>query len=301
MLSVITLVRNRNRMLANFVKGWSAQSGVDLELIVVRAGGQEDPRDATHHHADIPVHHVSLAPALDDESIAYSHARNTGARAATGDLLMFCDADTIPGEDLGRSMHHALSDCDALMTADVRYLPPTADVAGFAASELVAVARPHPARPLPPPAGKVDLSFPHTLVWGLCMALRTSSFHEVGGFDESFSGYAVEDTDLAMKVRSSGRPAGLIGGACVIHQHHDSFEPPLHQMRSTLTNAQRYRKKWGVWPIEGWLEQFEALGLIEWNEAALRIIREPTPDEIENHRQRSAAPFRNDPDAVRSA
>ncbi len=292
MLSVVTLARNRNRMLRDFLRAWSLQDLDELEVVVVRAGGDEDPTEVGVGAATPTVRHVSLPAGLDTEAIAYSHARNAGAAAARGDRLVFCDADTMPASGCAQRLHDALGDHDALVTGDVRYLPPGVDLSRPPES-LVALARPNPGRPTPPAVpGEVDLTWRHEMVWGLCMGLRTSTFRDLGGFDESFCGYAGEDTDLATAVRLSGRPAGAVGGAVVLHQHHDSFEPPLHQLRATVANAQRYRDKWGAWPMEGWLEGFASTGLIDWGDDLVEVLRDPTPDEIEAHRCRVAAPFR---------
>jgi hypothetical protein len=81
------------------------------------------------------------------------------------------------------------------------------------------------------------------------------------------------------------------------HRHHDVFEPPLQQMTATLANAQRFRHRWGHWPMEGWLSEFARMGLIEWTPQATtaRVVREPTADEVESARRRSALPFRSPP------
>ena len=292
MLSVVTLVRNRNRMLDDFLRAWSGQDLAELEIVVVRAGGHEDPHSVAQCDRTMHVRHVELAPTLDCESIAYSHARNAGAAAAHGDRLLFCDADTIPTPSFATRLHAGLGRIDALVTGDVRYLPPAVDTSQ-PIDVLCNVARPHPRRPVPPDRpGEVDTSLRHELVWGLCMGVRATTFRDVGGFDETFVGYAGEDTDFATAVRRSGRPAGLVGGATVLHQHHDSFEPPLHQMRATVANAQRYRDKWGAWPMEGWLEQFASMNLIDWGAQRIEVVRDPTADEIERSRCRFAAPFR---------
>lgn len=291
MLSVITLVRNRNRMLHDFLRGWSEQRVDELEVVVVRAGGEEDPRDVAESYSSLDIEHVTLGDDLDDDRIAYSHARNAGARAAHGDRLVFCDADTIAAGNIAARLHDALGEYDALLTGDVLYLPPDADLSQ-PIDDLTQIARRHPRRPIPPDDASVELTLRHEMVWGLCMAMRASTFHSLGGFDEEYLGYAGEDTDLARAAAQSGRRAGLVGGAVVLHQHHDSFEPPLHQMEATLLNARRYRRKWGVWPMDGWLDQFEQLGLITRRGDDIDIDRLPTDDEIESHRCRLAAPFR---------
>jgi GT2 family glycosyltransferase len=101
---------------------------------------------------------------------------------------------------------------------------------------IAAVGRSHPARERPPTSG-VRMGRRHDLVWGLCMAMRRKLFECAGGFDESYNGYAGEDTDLATTIFVLGVPAGLVGDAFVLHRHHDSFEPPLQQLELTLQNA----------------------------------------------------------------
>lgn len=283
-------------MLRRFLEGWAGQSGdPDLEVVVVHAGGTQDPGAIADRFESLDVRIVELVHVNDGadvggEAIAYSAARNLGAAHARGEHLWFADADTIAGPHAAIEMQGALQCHDALLTGVISYLPPDADTScGF--DELRELARPHPARPAPVGDG-VDLSFRHELVWGLSMAMRRSTFAAAGGFDEGYHGYAGEDTDLAVALRAHGVPAGVVPGVEVLHQHHDSWEPPLHQFNATIENARRYHDKWGEWPMEGWLGQFENLGLIDRDGDSLYVVRQPTADEIDRHHMTCAAPFR---------
>lgn len=288
MLSIVTLVRNRNAMLSRLLDGVERSVG-SCEVVVVRAGGDEDPADvAVDRRIDVRV----VALAGDDERIPYSRARNAGAEAARSDRLCFLDADCIPSAGFVDALDRALAAHDALSTVDVRYLP-NAPVVDWSDATLWQISRRHPARPRPPDEG-VLISDDHELVWGLCMGMRRASFDRVGGFDTGYGGYAGEDTDLAVALRNSGVPVALVGGAVVFHQHHDSFEPPLGQFAATVANCRRFRAKWGRWPMEGWLRQFRELGLLHWEADGeiAEIVRTPTPSEIEAARRRQALPFR---------
>ncbi len=292
MLSVVTLVRNRNALLRAFLGGIAAQDA-PVEVVVVRAGGDEDPRQvidavrglrATVTEVDAP-----------DERIPYSAARNAGAAAATGEHLAFCDADTIASPTFAGSIDRALAEHDALCTGEVRYLPP-GDTAATDFASLLARSRPHPHRE-PVPSTGVALSDGHELVWGLCMAMRHSTFERAGGFDEGYGGYAGEDTDLGRTLADLGVPVALVADAVVLHQHHDSYDPPVQQLRATVANAQRYRDKWGTWPMEGWLEGFRELGLLDWSPAAGRctVLRDPSSAELDACLRTVALPFEEVP------
>ncbi len=292
MLSVVTLVRDRNELLRSFLAGIAGQDA-PVEVVVVRAGGDEDPREVVDAVGGLRAT-VAEVDAPDDR-IPYSAARNAGAAAATGEHLAFCDADTIASPTFAGSIDRALSDLDALCTGEVRYLPPGATVSvDFA--ELSARSRPHPHRE-PVPAAGVALSDRHELVWGLCMAMRHSTFERAGGFDEGYGGYAGEDTDLGTTLAALGVPVALVADAVVLHQHHDSYEPPVQQLRATVANAQRYRDKWGTWPMAGWLEGFAELGLLDWSPDSARctVLRDPGPDELDACLRTVALPFEEVP------
>lgn len=289
MLSVVTLVRNRNEMLHELLRGLERQTDRRFEVVIVQAGGEQDPARIVDLFPDLAasIHRLDLD---DGDPIPYSRARNLGAAGALGEHLAFCDADTIATPSFVGSVHGALDVHDAIVSGDVLYLPPVV-VADHDVDELALLGRPHPARQRAPITG-ARLDARHELLWGLCMAMRRSTFERAGGFDEQYGGYAGEDTDLAVTCRGLGVPAGLVADAAVLHQHHDSFDPPVQQLVETVANAQHFRDKWGTWPMEGWLAGFEDMGLIERTGDRAVVIRTPTPSEVESCRQRCAAPFR---------
>ena len=289
-LSLLTLVRNRNGYLRNLIRGLAASTMPPLELVVVRAGG-EDPRTVVS--AQLPFRVRVLEVSSPTDRIPYATARNTAARAAQGEAIVFIDADCIPSATFAERITAALRREDALCIGDVLYLPPDAAKGEWTEAALQQVGRPHPAREASPRSG-VTASERYALVWGLCMALRRSTFFRLGGFDERYGGYAGEDTDLAFTAKAAGVPLRLVAGADVFHQHHDVFEPPLQQFEATLANARHFHAKWGWWPMEGWLQRFAALGLIHWDTGAadVRIERLPTPEEVEAARFETAAALR---------
>ena len=289
MLSIVTLVRDRNAMLDRLLAGCARQRGGPCEVVVVRAGGSEDPAEVAARHPGVEVRTTTVPGA--QGTIPYATARNHGAEVARGEVLAFCDADTIPSSGFVGAMTSALAAHDALATGEVRYLAPEAEATDDEA-ELLRRSAPHPDRD-PVPASGVALGGRAELVWGLCMVLRRSTFVRLGGFDERFTGYAGEDTDLSTRADAAGLPVALVGGATVFHQHHDWFDPPVQQLRATVANATRYHETWGRWPMEGWLAAFAAMGLVDWEPSSDRcaVLRTPSPAEVEACRRTLAAPF----------
>lgn len=290
-LSLLTLVRNRTVYLHGLLDALVHAPDPPAEVVVAVCGG-EDPR-AGAPPTPFPVRFLDIESG---ERIAYSPARNACARAAAAEHVLFLDADCVPLPGALAAFDAALAAEDGIAIGEVLYLPP--DVV-LDPSDVVATARagrPHPARPAPPRTGW-ERSDRYDLVWGLSIAVRRRTFLDLGGFDEGYGGYAGEDTDFAESARKAGIPLVVVADAAVAHRHHDVFEPPIQQLAATVANAQRFRDKWGWWPMGGWLEGFADLGLIEWSPdaARARIVREPTGAEIEAARRTSARPFRESP------
>jgi hypothetical protein len=88
-------------------------------------------------------------------------------------------------------------------------------------------------------------------------------------------------------------PAALVAGAEIFHQHHDTWEPPLQQAEATVANAQRFRDRWGWWPMDGWLAAMAELGIIRWSPEATEaiVVRPPTTAEVAAAHRPAALPF----------
>lgn len=289
-LSLLTLTRNRTALLADLLAALDAAPDPPAEVVVGVCGGD----NPAPHLPSVGFPTRLLDVGSDGDRIPYSAARNACARAARARNLLFLDADCVPEPGALRAFDLALEATGGLCIGGLRYLPPgehdLKDVVG-----LVEASRPHPARPVPPAAGWTP-SDAYELVWGLGIGIPKAAFVALGGFDTGYGGYAGEDTDLAVAARQAGVPLHVVAGATVFHRHHDVFEPPLQQLRATVANAQRFRDKWGWWPMSGWLQAFADGGWIRWTPGAetADVVRDPTPDEIEAVRETVAYAFRDE-------
>ncbi len=190
---------------------------------------------------------------------------NAGAQYALrsgADLLIFLDVDCIPGPLLVQRYRQlaATETTPSLLCGPVAYLPPPPPD-GYRLAGLAGLGRPHPARPVPPEAGVLP-GADHNLFWSLSFAVRAEVWRKLGGFCEQYRGYGGEDTDFGQLAASNQVALTWVGGAWAYHQHHDSADPPVQHLHDIIRNATLFRRRWGWWPMEGWLAEFERRGLI---------------------------------------
>ncbi len=259
--AVITLVAGRHAHLALQRRGLLAgELRPDLHVVV----SMNDPhaRDVLDSHAPCPdVIDLPHRPG----PLPLARARNTGAAHALSsgaDLLIFLDVDCVPGTRLvPRYLQLAASEpSPTVLCGPVSYLP-TPPAAGYQLAALAELGRPHPARPVPPETG-TQPGGDHTLFWSLSFAVHAAQWRELGGLCEQYAGYGGEDTDFGQLAASRGIALTWVGGAWAYHQYHPSADPPVQHLHDIIGNATIFHRRWGWWPMSGWLDEFERRGLI---------------------------------------
>ncbi len=255
--SVITLCAGREEHLSRLIAGLANSISIPYELIIVFMG------ESTFHPPNLhfPIKTVHLPRS--SSSLPLAAARNLGAKNSSGENLVFLDVDCIPAPNLVSLYAEALSKNPSyLLSGTVRYL-----------CDFL------PASPsLPSPADLDRLSAPHRLqkthtkltvtdryelFWSLNFALTRATWEKIGGFDEAFSGYGAEDTDFAFTARAQNIPLAHLP-AKAWHQHHHTEIPPRQHLESIVKNARCFHEKWGIWPMESWLQAFSDQGLIRF-------------------------------------
>ncbi|MFI1678247.1 glycosyltransferase family 2 protein [Streptomyces sp. NPDC020607] len=262
--AVITLAAGRHRHLLLQQDGLArGERGPDHYVVV----SMDDPAIAPLATGREPAAEVVTLP-LADGRLPLAAARNEGAARAVAlgaDLLVFLDVDCVPGPTLLDSYVNAAHDW-ALLCGTVAYLPPPPR-GGYPLDELHHLAEPHPARPVPAHGQVLRGGDPH-LFWSLSFALTARTWKHVGGFCEAYTGYGGEDTDFAATAAHRGVDLWWVGGAPAYHQHHPTQQPPVQHIDDILRNGAIYKRRWGSWPMEGWLRAFEARGLAVYDHAA---------------------------------
>ena len=224
---------------------------------------------------DLPCDVVHL-PVASGVPLPLARARNLAVSRAVGEhgaeLVVALDVDCLPSPGLiGRYEDAAREQPAALLSGPVRYLQPGAPADGPLPSEAeLGAAPPHPARPVPA-EGTLQSEPRYELFWSLSFAMTPAVFDRVGGFDEGYVGYGAEDTDFAMRARREHVPLVWVGGAEAYHQHHPVSTPPVEHVADIVRNAGVFHRRWGTWPMEGWLRAFAERGLVDWCDDRLTL------------------------------
>ncbi|MBS3693870.1 glycosyltransferase family 2 protein [Rhodococcus qingshengii] len=263
--AVITIVRGRHSHLRMHVRGLASDATTPYSHFIVAMGDSAVKTIVAQEESAARTIEID-APA--GSALPLARARNIGAAEALrqgAELLVFLDVDCIAAPLLlTRYLEAARSEgsTPALFCGPVTYLPhPVAD--STSSDSLALLHNPHPARPAPPD-GKIVDGNDFDLFWSLSFALTATTWRALGGFCEDYLGYGGEDTDFARAARGKGVKLTWVGGADAYHQFHPVSDPPVEHLDDILINARVFHRRWGEWPMQGWIDAFESAGLIAY-------------------------------------
>jgi len=205
----------------------------ELEVVVADDGSSDATRAVVDTFAgQLPLRYV-FQP---DEGFRAGQARNAGAALATAPVLVFLDTGVVAGPDFAR--HHRDAHADGPPRVVLGYTygynpddpdPGVAAVLAEGRPERV-VAR-HGGRPEFRDARHealgalgYDLSglaAPWYFGWTLNYSVPTADFRAVGGFDEDFRGWGVEDVELTYRLSRHGLTTRMSRDAWAIEMPHE--------------------------------------------------------------------------------
>lgn len=239
--SVILCVRNGATTVAEQLAALARQELRDpWEVVVVDNGSSDGTVTVVEQWRDrLPG--LRIVPANDKAALPY--ARNTGARAATGRVLAFCDADDVadPGWLAGllTGAHDAdivggRLDLDLLNDGRARYWR------GFSGEELWR----------PTALGHLPYAI------GANFAVRREAFEAVGGCDEAFVSCS-DDVDLSWRIQGIGGALTFRGDALMHYRLRADLPGVLRQQYMYgRTEALLRRKFRAEMPPARWGEQW---------------------------------------------
>lgn len=260
-VAVVTIAHGRHGHLLLQLASLLAGSRRPDHLVLVAMNDRAVGRFTAGH----PLRPDILELDTEGSELPLARARNLGvgrALAAGAEVLVLLDVDCLAGPELVSGYVDAVRAATGVVwSGPVTYLSPPPP-SGYELARLTELDDPHPARPAPPPGTLVQPADPD-LFWSLSFGLHADTWTRIGGFWEEYVGYGAEDTDFARLALAHGAHLGWAGTPRAYHQHHPTSEPPVQHVDSILRNAAVFHRRWDVWPMGGWLEQFERLGLAE--------------------------------------
>ena len=204
------------------------------EVILVDNASPDDALGAAEGHPQVQV-------LRNTENTGFAHACNQGAQAASGDLLLFLNSDTVvPQAGLVRLVE------TLLRSGSIAASGPYTNRAGHGqqiASTYTSLAT-LPLFAYDFASRSAEDSDCDMLV-GFCLLVRHSAFTEVGGFDERFGLGTFEDNDLCYRLRRAGYRLVRAARSFVHHGGSQTFARMEMDVASLLRhNETLFRRKW---------------------------------------------------------
>jgi glycosyltransferase involved in cell wall biosynthesis len=216
-ISLIITTYNRPDALGAVLQACFTQDDLDFEIIIADDGSTDNTREsiaALQGQSPVPLRHVWQ----EDRGFRAAMARNRGTLAATGEYIVFLDGDCIPQRDFVRR-HRALARRGYLVSGSRILLDPKLTQRTLAEPlDLQHIALYDKLRwrwngglnkllqllLRWPDLGRTSKRFSWRRIKSCNLAVWRSDLDLVNGFDESFTGWGHEDSDLVVRLFNAG-------------------------------------------------------------------------------------------------
>lgn len=216
-ISVVITTYNRPDALEAVVEACFLQDDKNFEIIIADDGSTANTRDCIARlaaRAPVPLRHVWQP----DDGFRAAMARNRGTLSATGDYIIFLDGDCVPQRDF-IARHRRLAQPGFLVSGSrillsqrltERALRERIDVAGLGVMERLRYRLAGDMNKVLqtmlrwPDVGRVRRKFSWRRIKSCNLAVWKADLVKVNGFDESFTGWGHEDSDLVVRLFHAG-------------------------------------------------------------------------------------------------
>lgn len=234
-VSVVACVYNGAATLQECVDHLARLRYRDYEVIIVDDGST----DGTHAIAQASGFRV-----IRTENRGLSSARNSGMRAATGEIIAYIDGDAYPDPDWLTHLARTFTTTAHVGVGGPNIAPPGD---GFAA-DCVARSPGNPVHVLL--SDRVAEHIP-----GCNFAVRREALQAIGGFDEQFR-IAADDVDVCWRLQEAGGTLGFNPAAMVWHHCRATARAYWNQQRNYGRAEAMLERKWP--------EKYNSLGHLTW-------------------------------------
>jgi hypothetical protein len=195
-----------------------AQRGASVEIVVVEVS--DEPTLASSLPEDVTYLHV--VPLTPEAGFNKSRALNQAAATARGRFLVVLDADMLVPRDFCREVARVLEHVEVTRPARLLFnLDQAATQALVQSSKFESISG----------LEGIFANTPNPI------AVRASTYREVGGHDESYAGWGGEDSEFLDRLRTRTVAEG--GWLPILHAWH----APAPAKASGLRNAEHHREK----------------------------------------------------------
>lgn len=216
-ISIIVTTYNRPDALETVVEACFTQTDTKFEIIIADDGSTADTAELVarlRQRSPVPLHHVWQP----DDGFRAAMARNRGTLAAAGEYIVFIDGDCIPQRDF-ISQHRKLARRGYLVSGSrvllspaltARVLSEHIDLHQAGAGDKLAYRLTGDMNKLAqllvrwPDIGRHSRRFSWRRIKSCNLAVWRSDLEMVNGFDESFTGWGHEDSDLVVRLFNAG-------------------------------------------------------------------------------------------------
>ena len=234
-VSVIICTYNGSRTIGDCLDGLGRLEYPNFEVIVVDDGSTDStPQNAARHNVKL----------ISTDNDGLSSARNTGLRAATGEIIAYIDDDAWPDPHWLDYLVHTFQTTDHAGIGGPNLVPPD----DGPVSQCVANSPGGPTHVL-----LTDQVAEH--IPGCNMAFRASRLREIGGFDTQFR-IAGDDVDVCWRLQDKGYTLGFHPTAIVWHRRRNSVKSYLRQQFN-------YGRAEAMLEVK-WPQKYNAIGHVSW-------------------------------------
>lgn len=215
-VSVVMLAFGAEPFLHDAVRAVLASTGVDVELVLVDNGCTSDA--VATLPADSRLRVLTMA-----RNLGFTGGVNAGASQVRAPVIALVNSDAVVADDALRHLVSALADPTVgIASGQVRLAddPDRVNSVGnplhvLGLSWAGAMGEPVTAHTAPGPVASAT---------GACMAVRTSTWRDLGGFPEEFFAY-LEDLELSWRCWQRGLRVQYVPDAVAVHHYEFSRSP----------------------------------------------------------------------------
>jgi GT2 family glycosyltransferase len=217
LVSIIIPFQDRLELLRGCLRSLGRSTYRRREIVLVDNGSRQR---STQRFLELVEGRRGMSVVSCPGEFNFSRLCNQGARAATGDYLLFLNNDTevLTAQWIERMLRVALLPEVGVVGAILLYPDGTLQHAGLYPRPDGVWIHGYRGLPLEAPGDQGELPFIHTVpaVTGACLLIRRGLFEAVGGFDERLP-LTYNDVDLCQRIQRLGKQVVVTPHARLLH------------------------------------------------------------------------------------